>query len=228
MILFAGFLFAGFLCAGCQTKAECNLENSGRATLRVDSALGAQMGALLRNMASEKINAAAPVFDAALIDKSLKENKNIEKSSWTQNGPLAVHGEIVIKKIDSFIPKDVKNVISLKQGALSITIDRKNGAAVLAAISPDLTDYLSAIMAPLATGEELTKKEYFELVAGVYSAALAKEIENARFVLRLNLPSELRSVKGGVKQRRAAVFNTALADILVLEKPIIYEASWYE
>jgi hypothetical protein len=97
---------------------------------------------------------------------------------------------------------------------------------MLAYISPDIVAYLSALMAPLATGEAMTKKEYLALIASIYGSGIADEIAAAFFNATIDLPGPVQSVKGGTFSGKRAEFAIPLVDLLVLEKPLTYEVVW--
>jgi hypothetical protein len=97
---------------------------------------------------------------------------------------------------------------------------------LLANLSPDIVDYVSALLAPVATGEELGRGEYLDLVKSMYGAAIAKEIETATVRVSIELPGTATSVRGGTITGRRADFSLPLVDLLVLEKPIVIEVAW--
>jgi hypothetical protein len=111
-------------------------------------------------------------------------------------------------------------------GRLRLTLNRDLGPDILSLISPEVRDYLSALMAPIATGEILSKTEYLELVASVYGKPVADEISTASIRASLDFPDRLRSVRGGDFSGKRAEFNIPLLDLLVLESPLVYEAAW--
>jgi hypothetical protein len=81
-------------------------------------------------------------------------------------------------------------------------------------------------MAPIATGEALTKAEYLGLVASVYGKAVAEEISRGSIRAIVDFPGPVSAVRGGTSSGKQAVFTVPLPDLLVLEKPLIYEVSW--
>jgi hypothetical protein len=81
-------------------------------------------------------------------------------------------------------------------------------------------------MAPVATGEQLTKQEYLELVASVYRKELAAEISAARIRARVEFPGTVVSVRGGTFSGSSAEFDVPLIDLLVLENRLSYEVVW--
>jgi hypothetical protein len=81
-------------------------------------------------------------------------------------------------------------------------------------------------MAPLATGEEMTKAEYLSLVSSVYSRAIADEIASSNIRAFISFPGQVTSAKGGIFASRRAEFEIPLIDILVLETPFTCEVAW--
>jgi len=93
-------------------------------------------------------------------------------------------------------------------------------------LSPEVEEYLSALMAPAVLGETSTKKEYLDLLASIYGRPLANETEAALIKLNVEFPRNVSSVQGGIARGRQAEFNVPLVDILVLESPLRYEVNW--
>jgi hypothetical protein len=81
-------------------------------------------------------------------------------------------------------------------------------------------------MAPLATGEELDKAEYLELVASFYNRAISEEIAASRIRASLDFPGAVTSVQGGTFSGRRVTFDIPLLDLLVLETPLSYSVAW--
>jgi hypothetical protein len=107
-----------------------------------------------------------------------------------------------------------------------LTLTRDNGQNFLSLVSPELVEYLSALMAPVATGEALGEREYLEIVASVYGKALAAEIENAEFLLSVSFPGPVNKISGGISTGSRASFSIPLIKLLVLDEPLIYEVRW--
>jgi hypothetical protein len=113
-----------------------------------------------------------------------------------------------------------------REGRLVISIDRSTGPEIVALISADVADYLSSLMAPVATGEQLTRAEYLDLVTSVYRKEVAAEIAAARIKARIDFPGTVTSVRGGTFSGRRAEFDIPLIDLLVLEQRQSYEVVW--
>jgi hypothetical protein len=156
----------------------------------------------------------------------------VESADLRNTGPVTLEGPVKITNIRDFLApaRDKKGFIILEEsasgGRLRLTLNRELGPDILSLISPEVTDYLSALMAPIATGEALSKAEYLELVASVYGKPIADEIAGASIRASVDFPGRLRSVQGGRASGRRAEFNIPLLDVLVLESPLVYEVAW--
>jgi hypothetical protein len=121
--------------------------------------------------------------------------------------------------------------ISFEQGSSgggrsTINLSLDSGPQILALISPDVSDYLAALMAPLATGEKMTKAEYLALVGTVYGRGIADEIAGAAVRVAIDFPGPVQRAVGGTFSGRRAEFAIPLLDLLVLETPLSYEVAW--
>jgi hypothetical protein len=96
----------------------------------------------------------------------------------------------------------------------------------LSGLSPDIASYLEALMAPIATGEELGKAEYLRLVTSIYNRAISDEIALSRIRAAIDFPGPITNVRGGNFSGRRAEFDIPLLDILVLDTPLSYEVQW--
>ena len=106
-------------------------------------------------------------------------------------------------------------------------MNKTTGKLLLSNISQDLVDYISSLMAPVATGENISSAEYLELVTSVYGENIAKEIGAARITIEIDAPAVIFNVEGGTFKKRRASFDIPLLDILVLEKPLVYKIEWH-
>jgi hypothetical protein len=156
----------------------------------------------------------------------------IASVSLNNSGPAAIEGEIRVSRIDDFLkqPESLGGerfiTYSPSPGRLTVTLDRNAGPRIIALLSAEVSDYLSVLMAPVVTGEKLSKGEYLDLVASVYGRAVADEIAASRIYAGVDFPGRLQSVRGGTFSGRRAEFTVPLIDLLVLETPLEYEVRW--
>jgi len=147
-----------------------------------------------------------------------------------------MEGQVNISRIDDFLAsagseRNTQNTFIVfeqgqRGGRCVININRNNGPEILDLLSPEISDYLNALMAPIATGEEMTKREYLELVTSFYNRVISDEISSSRIRAAIDFPGTISNIRGGTFSGRRASFDIPLLDLLVLETPLIYEVTW--
>ncbi|GMO45992.1 MAG: hypothetical protein Ta2G_01000 [Termitinemataceae bacterium] len=204
LIVFILIILITSFFTGCSVSINGTIAHNGNTDLYLSSSLGSKTVALLRSFDGGKSSKTdSPIIDAALLNEGLKKVKSVTRCNL-KNSPGMINnieGNISISNINEFLQQEKKS------NGIKVTLSKANAPQFLESLSPDLNDYLSAIMAPVATGEDISRTEYLELVASVYGDGVAKEIKNARLKIKLN----------------STVFDIALLDILVLEKNLVYE-----
>jgi hypothetical protein len=221
----------------CSSRINGALRQDGTGDLSLQAALEPRMAALIRSLAALSrdggLPAEAPLIDGAAISRSLAGAPGIASAALANTGPTAIAGSLAVSRAEELLAlpgNQTGRLIAYEQGPagglLTITIDRLSGPPLLALISEDVKDYLSALMAPVSTGEALSKAEYLALVAAVYGRGIAEEIAAARIRFSLDLPGPVLSARGGSFAGSRAQFEVPLADLLVLESPLVYEIRW--
>jgi hypothetical protein len=176
--------------------------------------------------------AGAAVLNGQALSQSMSVAPGVESAGLRNTGPAALEGPVKITNIGDFLApaRDKGGFITLEEspegGRLRLTLNRDLGPDILSLISPEVTDYLSALIAPIATGEALSKTEYLELVASIYGKPVAAEISGASIRASVDFPGRIRSAPGGTFSGNRAEFDIPLLDVLVLESPLVYEVSW--
>jgi hypothetical protein len=72
----------------------------------------------------------------------------------------------------------------------------------------------------------LSREEYLALVSSLYGQAVADEISQGSIRASISFPGPISAVKGGTWTGNRAGFDIPLADLLVLETPLVYEVRW--
>ena len=221
------------LFASCTANIEGTLAADGSASLTLNMSLMQRITAMIRSIAAAGGQESANVLDGAAIARSMSGAAGITSVTLRNTSPSAVAGQIRISNINQFLSaagsaggRFIVFEQSTGGGRIEININRTNGPAVLETLSPEISDYLNALMAPIATGEELTKTEYLELVTSFYNKAISDEIAASRIRASIDFPGAIRNVRGGSFTGRRAVFDIPLLDLLVLEAPARYEVIW--
>jgi hypothetical protein len=225
------------LLASCSARINGNLKRDGSAELAIRASLEPRMAALIRSLdAASSSGSGGMVIDGAAIGRSMAAAPGISSVFLRNADPVTVEGTIAVSRIDQFLMLPESRgggrlrFIQYEQGAgggrLVISLDRDSAPQLISLISGDVTEYLSALMAPAATGEILTRAEYLVLVASVYGKAAAGEIAAAKINAVLDFPGSVSAVRGGSFQGSRVQFEVPLLDLLVLESPLSYEVTW--
>jgi hypothetical protein len=236
--LFPALLLAVLLpLLSCTARISGSLLGDGQADLTVYAGLEPRMTALITRLGemAGSPQPGAPVLNGPAISASMAGAPGIASVSLRNGTPASIEGPVKISRIGDFLRPGTAaggaaNFITFEQnssgGRCSVRIGLDSGPQILTLISPDIVDYLGALMAPIATGEAATKTEYLALVTSVYGRGIADEISAATVRAVIDFPGPVQSAQGGTFSGRRAEFNIPLLDILVLETPLSYEIRW--
>jgi len=229
LVLFS-MLFALSLLS-CTARIDGSIAANGSAALSVNFSLQRGMTALIARLAAAG-GQEGMVLDAASISRSMSAAPGVASVRLRNTSTNAVEGQVHISRISDFLSAAGSGFITFEQrvpetgGRCRVVIDRGTSPAILQLLSSDITDYLNALMAPIATGEEISKNEYLELVASFYNNQISSEISSSRINASIEFPGNVRNVTGGTFSGRTVNFNISLLDLFVLETPLVYEVVW--
>jgi len=238
-------LLPPFLCLiifpflSCAARINGSLNADGSASLSVNMSLEPRMTGLIRRLAAAggaTEGADSLVLDGAAIARSMAAAPGVASVVLRNTSPAAVEGTIRISNVSEFLSAadmerdPQRRFISFQQtqsgGSCRININLNNGPVILELLSMDIADYLNALMAPIATGEEMSKTEYLGLVTSVYNKPISDEIAGSRIRASIDFPGPVTRARGGTFSGRRAEFDIPLLDLLVLETPFILEVDW--
>jgi len=214
----------------CSARVEGSFRTEGSAELSLSAALEPKMSALIRSLSGE--GGTGTVIDAAAVAASLKAAPGVSGALLSNSaGSDGLRGGISVSDVNAlFRVSGAASLIRYERngsgGRLSIRLDRESGPLLLSHLSPDVADYLAALMAPIATGEALSVADYLDEVSAVYGSGISKEIAAARITLFFSVPGPVVSASGGTFSGKRAEFDLPLAEFLVLAAPITLEIQW--
>ncbi|MDR1972166.1 MAG: hypothetical protein LBQ46_09620 [Treponema sp.] len=221
--------------ASCGASISGKLERGGVGDFNVSAALEPGAAAKIRDfLAFSQGNPGGGelLINAPAIARSMSNAPGVAQVNFRNTGSAALEGLVKIANIGDFLaPSGKAGFISFQEnpgggGRVAITLNREAAPDMLSLISPDVTYYLMALFAPIATGDELSKEEYLIQVNLFHGPAVAGEISRASVRSQVEFPGPLVSVRGGTFSGSRAEFIIPLADLLVLEQPLSYEAVW--
>jgi hypothetical protein len=238
-IFFPAFITAALLLAfpSCASQINGSLMGDGQADLQIQAELKPKITALIGRFAalSGAVQPGAPLLDGPSVAASMKQAPGIASVSFVNKTPSSIEGPVKVSRISDllasggagaggFIKFEQKN--SAGEGYCSVSLSLEYGPKILSLISPEIGMYLNALMAPLASGEKMTKKEYLDTVASFYGKDIADEISSGVIKVSFTFPGTIQRIKGGTFTGRKADFQIPLLDVLVLETPLNYEVVW--
>jgi len=223
----------------CASRIDGSLAADGSAVMNVSVTLEPRMATLIRSLSAAGGRTDGLVLDGAAISLSMSRAPGVASAVLRNVSPVSIEGQVRISRINEFLTpayatsqqRAQGNFITFEQragggGRSTININRQNGPVLLELLSPEISDYLHALMAPLATGEQMSRGEYLDLVTVFYSKAVSDEIAQSRIHASIEFPGNITTIRGGNFSGRRAVFDIPLLDLLVAENPLIYEITW--
>jgi len=170
----------------------------------------------------------ADFYDREKITVSLA-HAGLRADALEFTGQTGIRLALSLVKTDEFLG----NAVVLQKDAkkISVTLSRETLAKAVELMPNDTRDYLDLFMAPAFTGETITVPEYEEIIAATYGKTLANELRNSAFVLSVQCPNPVISAKisqvgAASRSGNTVTFRIPLANLLVLEAPIVAEAAW--
>ncbi|MCL2244088.1 MAG: hypothetical protein FWC03_06425 [Treponema sp.] len=217
----------------CAGRINGSLAADGSAQLTVSMSLEPRMSALIQRLsaAGGQTNSNLVLNGPSISQSMSNASFGNVRASLRNTAPAAVDGTIQVSNINHFLTTgNMGGFIFFEQrtggGRCEIRINMNNGPVILLNFSPEVAGYLGALMAPLATGEVMSKSEYLSLVTSVYGRGVSDEIAGSVIRASIDFPGPITNVRGGSFSGRRAEFNIPLLDLLVLETPINYEVTW--
>ena len=216
----------------CSARIDGVVREGGAAELKLQTALEPRTAVLIRSLQGFMGDASgAPVLDGQAISRSMAAAPGVRSVSFANNGPEAMEGSVSISNVGDFLVSGGGNRFitfteDRETSSIVVTLDRSSAPEIIARLSPEVEDYLFALMAPVVIGEPNSRLEYIALISAVYGRPLANEISEARIRASIEFPRPIRTIRGGTAAGRQAQFEVPLLDVLVLEQPLRYEVSW--
>jgi len=232
-LIFFAFLLTAF--SSCSARVDGVVKEGGAAVLTLKTSLAPRTSALIRSLKNFMGEGAdGPVLDGEAMGRSMAAAPGIGSVSLVNTGPSALEGSISISNVGNFLARGGarSRFITYNEGravgtsSIVIVLDRQSAPEIISMLSPEIEEYLSALMAPAVLGEDSTKQEYLDLLASVYGRPLSNEIAEARINAQIDFPRTVTTARGGQAKGKLAEFDIPLVDVLVLENPLEYEVSW--
>jgi hypothetical protein len=234
--LFLALVLCPFFFGSCASRINGVVQEGGSADLTIQAALQPQMTSMIRNLRAMMGEGGSNlILDGRAISRSMAASPGIGSVSLNNTGPAALEGKIIISRLEDFLSTvKEKRFITYSEGSTNgrpggyiiISLDRDTVPDLIALLAAEARDYLFALMAPVVTGEDISKPEYLALVGSLYGAGFADEIRNSRILASIGFPGPITAIRGGAFSGNLAQFELSLLDLLVLESPMSWDISW--
>lgn len=217
LILAAACTAAALACTGCTSSLEIQALKDGGALVSFSAGLGRAFRTVVTSLSGENADSAlfnagdmASQFRAAGMDDAkvtVPTDSSVDVSMKLRAGasdPVSKAGLVSFAKNGS-------------SSSMTLTLSPANLSTLYSSLPDTVQSYIDLFMAPVFTGESMTKSEYLDLVASVYGQDLADEIAESSVSIVLSAPD----VSG--KKKKVSV---PLADLLASPAPLTYTVSW--
>lgn len=229
---FAFVVFLAGILSACSIRFDARVAPDAAADVDLKVAVSPRTSMLIANLSGGGGN----VLDSAALARALKTAPGVRSVALRNTDTRSISGTLSITDLSAFLAPGAgavaaRPLVSFEKdpaggGRLTVFIDRPAMSAALTVLPPEIYDYLTALLAPAATGEELARDEYLALVASLYGESISKEIAASRLSFTAELPAAARSAKGGKINGRKVEYELQLLDLLLLERPIALDAVW--
>ena len=223
-------LFFVLTLISCASRIDGSLAADGSAFVNLNISFEPRMTALIRSFSQAGGQAGGPVLNGPAIAQSMSAAPGVIYAVFRNISDSAIEGQVRISHVNNFLSASGMSFITFEQGSQGgrcvININLNNGPAIIPLFSQEIKEYLEAFLAPLVTGERLTRSQYLDEVAVFYNRTISNEIASSRIIVSIDFPGTITGVRGGLFSGRRANFDIPLLDLLVLETPLSYEVTW--
>lgn len=226
--VYVAFGTLSLLLASCSFSMTATLRSDNQIEISYSGAVKPKMAELLTGFNSSPGAKNSPLISAVSVSASLQKIAELSRISVKETEAQTLVGSLWItdpEKLSHRFPV-VSHQLGPGESVLIFTISKESAPQLLSLFAQDVRDYLDALMAPVVSGENMSNAEYLSLVSSVYGKTIAQEIESSRLALDIKVPGKISKVIGGAAAGSRASFSISLVDLLVLQKPLIYQVHW--
>jgi hypothetical protein len=207
-----------FVFTGCTAAVELHAADDGSITVKYAAGLGTAFMDMITAVSGTAD--AAPVFDAdAITAQFIEAGLGGTSASVPARNRLELTTVLPVAGTDLFTQTGTVLYSNNKgkKRQLVLALSPEHLRQVYALLPQSAKSYIDLFMAPVFTGETMSKRDYLELLSSLYGKPLADEIEGA------SLSLSLFGFPGRSPQK---VVKIPLTDLLLLEKPVSYSVAW--
>ncbi len=214
-----GLCFLFFIFASCSSAMHVRLASDLSAEVDVDINFGKTFLRVLANLSGLE---AGEILDVHAINMELAAVDGVDSARLGTGNKENITGRLSLSSLGYFFLLEKEG----QKNKLRLLLDRKTAPDFVAGLSEDVFDYLSVLMAPLVTGEEMDSEEYLDIISSVYGHTLAEELAKGIFKIEFAVPGKIIQSSVGKFQGRLLSWELPLLDLLVLDQALIIDLIW--
>lgn len=221
---------------GCSSKLNISAKSDNGVDIEFSTGLGTALVDTIKTVTSSMGGNSkssgffsADIIKAALADSDFSNYKVLtpDENSFTVNGSLPsadkqTHATGTLRAADLVICNS--NILALK-------LSPKDLKTFADGLPQDTKNYLDLFMAPVFTGEAMSKNDYKMLIASIYGEKIAAELEQSSITVTLTPPKgkaikNAALPKNGTSTQTKATFSIPLLEFLTTDKELVYSIKW--
>lgn len=189
------FIVATFFLTSCNTVVSVNAQNDKSGKVRLETSLTESVQSIIYSFfgTGQDTSAENAIFDKKELMSSL-ESAGFRVNRIVFPDPATIVLDASTDDLTTCIPDSNDFIVQTKQGkrsTLAINLSPENIQKAVAIMPEDTSMYLSMLIAPIFTGEAMTRDEYIELIGIAYGEELANELAESVINFTLTVPGNI-------------------------------------
>ena len=219
----------------CSSKVNVTAKTDGGADIEFSTSFGKVLSDTIKSISSTMGNSkSANFFSADVMKASLKDSdfSNVKVSVPNENA-MTLSGTLPPADRQTHATGTLRaaDFVSCSSNVLALKISPENLKIFAGGLPQSTKNYLDLFMAPVFTGESMSKDDYRMLIASIYGENIAKELDKSTIDVTL-APPKGKSIKNaavpksGSATSAKAAFSIPLLEFLTLSSAQTYSIQW--
>jgi hypothetical protein len=221
--------------ASCSSKVSIPAKTDGGADVEFSTSFGKVLSDTIKSVSSSMGKSKSTnFFSADVMRESMKDSdfSNVKVSTPNENS-LDMSGTLPAANKQTHATGTLRaaDFVSCGSNVLALKISPKNLKTFAGGLPQSTKNYLDLFMAPVFTGETMSKDDYKMLIASIYGENIAKELDQSAINVTL-APPKGKSIKNaavpknGSADSNKATFSIPLLEFLTLTTEKTYSIQW--
>ncbi len=221
--------------ASCSSKVNLTARTDGGTDVEFNTSFGKVLADTIKSISSTMGNSkSAEFFSAPAMQKALKDSDftNVKVSTPNETS-MNMSGSLPTADKQTHATGTLRaaDFVSCTSNSMVLKLSPKNLKAFAGGLPQSTKNYLDLFMAPVFTGESMSREDYKMLIASIYGENIANELDKSSISINMAPPKgktiKTASIpKNGSKSADKATFSIPLLDFLTLNSEQNYNIKW--